>query len=275
MEKTLGFRVTASRKQSAHSCGSNERERLSVLPSLMPSRGMRFTRLLGMAIPLSHPVLLVVLLVLLQDASRSAEEEPEDLEEPTSFLWARGNCNADNAVDLSDAIAALNYLFNKTAGPLCLRLCDGDDSKVLDLGDAVALLQLIFHDDPLGAATPPRPCPGSASECDLLESEPCPGDPGENWEPPPWDPDDSGLKLLWDPVTADSGGNPVGVAGYRVHMGWASGRYDQVIDVGLSTELRLEHLVPGIALFLCVTAYDALLTESPCSEELVVSGEES
>ncbi len=71
-------------------------------------------------------------------------------------LFRRGDANADNSVDISDAVFILGFLFlGKPTTIDCQRSADLDDSGELDLSDATYLLNFLL----LGAQTPPAPGP--------------------------------------------------------------------------------------------------------------------
>jgi hypothetical protein len=69
--------------------------------------------------------------------------------------FIRGDSNRSGGVDLSDAVATLNYLFLGTSALACKDAADADDSGRLELTDAVYLLAHLF----LGKAEPPPPFP--------------------------------------------------------------------------------------------------------------------
>jgi hypothetical protein len=69
--------------------------------------------------------------------------------------FLRGDANTDQKVDISDAVAVLNYLFLGGVSPQCLDAADTDDSGDLNLTDAVYLLMHLF----LGGDPPPSPFP--------------------------------------------------------------------------------------------------------------------
>ncbi|MCA9732123.1 MAG: hypothetical protein H6696_02245 [Deferribacteres bacterium] len=58
------------------------------------------------------------------------------------------------------------------------------------------------------------------------------------------------------------------LAGYRVHVGTASGNYSQIYDVGKYTGYSLTLDEPGVTYFFAVTAYDTAGNESSYSEEV-------
>lgn len=62
--------------------------------------------------------------------------------------FVRGDCNADGAIDLSDAIMILNYLFFEELEvvPSCLKAADANASGVVDLADVIYLLSYLFRD---------------------------------------------------------------------------------------------------------------------------------
>lgn len=67
-------------------------------------------------------------------------------------FFVRGDSNADGAVDISDAIASLQFLF--TGGViLCEDASDSNDDGTIDIADPVALLARLF----VGAAPLPAP----------------------------------------------------------------------------------------------------------------------
>jgi hypothetical protein len=91
------------------------------------------------------------------------------------LTYARGDCNPDRKVDISDALRILGYLFLGSEVPPCLEACDGDDSGDLSISDAISLLGYLF----LGSSPPPAPgpeCGVDPSPSDLgCEQSPCAG----------------------------------------------------------------------------------------------------
>jgi hypothetical protein len=73
--------------------------------------------------------------------------------------FLRGNANADDNTDLSDAVFVLNYLFLGGAAPSCEDAADCDDNGALEITDGIYLLNYLF----LGGLQPPAPFP----ECGL------------------------------------------------------------------------------------------------------------
>jgi hypothetical protein len=74
---------------------------------------------------------------------------------PRLRLFVRGRINAGGDIDLSDAVALLQYLFLGGAAESCADAMDVNDDGVLDLSDGVRLLGFLFQ----GASAPPPPFP--------------------------------------------------------------------------------------------------------------------
>ncbi len=74
---------------------------------------------------------------------------------PTSELFVRGDPNADNAVDIADAIFTLSYLFAAGPAPSCLDAADANDDGAVDLADGIFILQNLYASGP--AIPPPNP----------------------------------------------------------------------------------------------------------------------
>jgi len=58
--------------------------------------------------------------------------------------FRRGDANLDASTDISDGIFVLFYLFAGGLAPACLDAADGDDSGALDLTDVIATLEYLF-----------------------------------------------------------------------------------------------------------------------------------
>lgn len=88
----------------------------------------------------------------------------------TSARFQRGDANVDGAIDISDAIATLGFLFLGNPSALaCEKAADADDNGALEISDAVYLLGFEF----LGGWPPPPPYPmcGFDATEDLLTCE--------------------------------------------------------------------------------------------------------
>ena len=69
--------------------------------------------------------------------------------------FIRMDADGSGAVNLTDAIGILDYLFREGEPPACLDAADGNDSGALDITDAIFILEHLF----LGGAAPPAPYP--------------------------------------------------------------------------------------------------------------------
>jgi hypothetical protein len=69
--------------------------------------------------------------------------------------FLRGDTNGDGNVDLSDAVATLNFLFLGSDDPACKDAADANDSGVIDITDAIFQLGVLF----LGQGDFPAPHP--------------------------------------------------------------------------------------------------------------------
>jgi hypothetical protein len=74
-------------------------------------------------------------------------------------LFHRGDSNGDGAVDLSDAVTIIDFLFSAGAAPGCRESADADNDGGIDLSDPIGLLGFLFL-----AGPPPAP-PGPAPPC--------------------------------------------------------------------------------------------------------------
>ena len=84
------------------------------------------------------------------------EDEPE---------FARGDADGGGAIEISDAILVLSYLFLGTKQLNCLDAADANDDGAVNLSDPVATLSYLF----LGGATPPAPGPPDSCGPDPTE----------------------------------------------------------------------------------------------------------
>lgn len=72
----------------------------------------------------------------------------------------RGDCNGDNAVDLSDAVFNLSFQFSGGPPPDCREACEVNEDQSLDLSDAIHLLSFVF----LGGPPPEEPFPDCGAD---------------------------------------------------------------------------------------------------------------
>ncbi len=78
--------------------------------------------------------------------------------DPQEEPFLRGDANRDGAIDISDAISVLRYLFRGGDPFSCEDSADANDSGGIDLADAVYILRFLFAKGP----TPPAPGPAIA-----------------------------------------------------------------------------------------------------------------
>ena len=74
--------------------------------------------------------------------------------------FVRGDCNDSGAIDLSDPLFLLGWLFSGGATPTCDGACDIDDGDDLNIADAVGLLSYLFA----SGAPPEAPFPDCGSD---------------------------------------------------------------------------------------------------------------
>jgi len=89
--------------------------------------------------------------------------------ETAPALFVRGDGNLDGRIDITDAIAALEFLFLGGSGLACLDAADGNDDGLLDISDPVGILGFLFLGGPPPA--PPYPKPGPDPTGDSLGCE--------------------------------------------------------------------------------------------------------
>lgn len=74
-------------------------------------------------------------------------------ERPLGFI--RGDCDSSQAINLTDAIFALNRLFKGGTAPTCPKACDVTDDGAFNITDPINLLNHLF----LGGPEPVMPYP--------------------------------------------------------------------------------------------------------------------
>lgn len=90
------------------------------------------------------------------------------------YEFVRGNANGDTAVDISDAISILDYLFAMEPGPYCFDAGDVNNDSAIDIGDSIYLLSFLFAGGPVIPQPYPQ-CGFDEGQIDLLGCAP-PGD---------------------------------------------------------------------------------------------------
>lgn len=94
---------------------------------------------------------------------------PDGCEGRRDLIFIRGDANASGAVDLSDSIFTLAYLFLGDTRPACAEAADTNDDGTLDISDATYALSFLF----LGGPALPVPFPrcGGDPSADALSCE--------------------------------------------------------------------------------------------------------
>ncbi len=65
----------------------------------------------------------------------------------TEFSFSRGDCNQDGAVDISDPLTLLIFMFDQSllvTLPTCDDACDSNDDGLMDVSDAIFALEALF-----------------------------------------------------------------------------------------------------------------------------------
>lgn len=90
--------------------------------------------------------------------------------------FVRGDADGDGAVELSDGMAVLNFLFQKRGhGPRCLDAADADDDGSTEVNDAIRILNFKFLGGPRSLGYLRNSCapdPGAGLGCQGYDS--CP-----------------------------------------------------------------------------------------------------
>ena len=87
--------------------------------------------------------------------------------DPGDITFFRGDANSDQAVNISDAVFTLDYLFAGGLHPTCPDAADANDNGSVDVSDAVAILNELFVEARSGIA-PPYPEKGMDPTADEL-----------------------------------------------------------------------------------------------------------
>ena len=87
----------------------------------------------------------------------------------TGALFIRGDCNRDHAVDISDAVCVLDWLFLGGEAPGCIAAANANGDAGEDISDATYLLNYLF----LGGPEPVSPFPSCSSGALPRDAETC------------------------------------------------------------------------------------------------------
>jgi len=85
----------------------------------------------------------------------STDEDTEMLGLLLEETFVRGDVNKDGAVDVTDPVAILGYLFLGTTPPACKDSADANDDGLINIADPVFILSTLF----LGKGSLPAPYP--------------------------------------------------------------------------------------------------------------------
>ena len=162
----------------------------------------------------------------------------------TAFV--RGDFNADQRVDLSDASNILNFTFSTGPAPSCLRTADANgDGSAADIADAIYILLYRYG----GGSQPPAPFPscGVSPTADAIPCDsytPCTGSGEEEYDFGEWiDTEEPSVADKFPPMvlvanTVASAGDPVDVeiVGVDQHapafLEWGDGSIEPVLEDG-------------------------------------------
>ena len=81
--------------------------------------------------------------------------------------FRRGDINATGAVDVTDAVNTIDYLFRGTFAPACSDAADSNDDGELDVADPVWLLNDLFSGGPDVPPPGKEDCGSDPTEDDL------------------------------------------------------------------------------------------------------------
>lgn len=81
--------------------------------------------------------------------------------------FVRGDCNGNQAVEISDALLILGYLFNGEEVTGCVEACDFQDDGFVTVTDAIQTISLLFS----GGSPPAQPFPFPGPDVSLVNSK--------------------------------------------------------------------------------------------------------
>ena len=101
--------------------------------------------------------------VNLYDDSLDAEDFQAHLDQlvgEAAILFHRGDANDDGAVNITDGVYLLNFLFGTAPDPVCAEAADPNDDGTLNITDGVYLLNFLFGGgpDPVDPGPTDAPC---------------------------------------------------------------------------------------------------------------------
>jgi hypothetical protein len=90
---------------------------------------------------------------------------------PAGVLFVRGDVNSDGAINLTDGVIPLLFLFSGGAAPACMDAADTNDTGAIEITDAIIIFSWLFS----GGAAPVSPSPSAAGyqreDCGVDETE--------------------------------------------------------------------------------------------------------
>jgi hypothetical protein len=81
-------------------------------------------------------------------------------DDPTGRQFTRADADASSAINITDGIFVLNFLFLGGDDPTCVDAADADDSGSVNITDGIFILNFLF----LGGANPPAPWPACGED---------------------------------------------------------------------------------------------------------------
>ena len=91
--------------------------------------------------------------------------DDDNCQEPAGPTFVRGDANSDGAINLTDGVIPLLFLFSGGAPPNCGDAADNNDTGAIEITDAIIIFSWLFT----GGAAPVAPSPASpgysAKEC--------------------------------------------------------------------------------------------------------------
>ena len=91
------------------------------------------------------------------DCADSDCSEAASCQEPVGERFVRGDANSDGAINLTDGVVPLLYLFSGGAEPACMDSADANDTGNIEITDAIILFSWLFT----GGVAPQSPSPTS------------------------------------------------------------------------------------------------------------------
>ena len=104
---------------------------------------------------------------VITESATPGEENANDVS--CGIEFKRGDAAGDGALDLSDGVRILNFLFTGGPAPACRDAADTDDTGLVDIGDAISIFNFLFLGGGPPAPPGPNTCGLDVNEDDLPE----------------------------------------------------------------------------------------------------------